>query len=160
MNKILLIIIGFLFFTVADLKAQESFLKFDSIQVIYGTLNKVQNTVGQYRTGIDTIDIVTDTNSTIKLKSLLLEVELNDGQGSWGSNYYQAGYSVKLNNRSIMFRPLMAISEESKVRLEYCNFFENSQMNLLIEGTSYSSYTYKNSFEFHYRIELHHYSFE
>ena len=139
--------------------AQEQFLKLDSIQVIYGTLNKIAHPGdSRFRTGIDTINIF--TNSIIKLKSFLMEVELTDGQGQWASNYYSSYYNIKLNNRIVMFKTVSSSAENDKMRLEYFNLIENGQMNLFIEGTSYSSYTWANPFEFHYRVELHHYSYE
>ena len=70
--------------------AQEQFLKLDSIQVIYGTLNKIMDpNNNQYRTGRDTLNIVTNFNSIIKLKSVLINVEYNYGQcnGSCSASY-------------------------------------------------------------------------
>ena len=48
--------------------AQEQFLKFDSIQVINGTLNKVQESNQNLDPGTDTVNIVSNSNSIIRIK--------------------------------------------------------------------------------------------
>jgi len=161
MNKKILIAWVLLIIPLTNLTAQESFLKLDSIQVINGTLIKIQNpSDGRYRTGRDTITISTSNTSIIKIHNILMEIELNDSQGYWGSNDSRPQYSIRLNNRLLMFRKTSPIQEEEKLHLEYFDIIENSEINLTIEGTSYSFYSYKNPWEFHYRIELHHYSYE
>ena len=79
--------------------AQEQFLKLDSIQVINGTLNEVPEPGSfYYRSGTDTINIVSNSNSIIKLKSVLIEVEFNIGHNG-GKN---TSYSLELNNRQLI----------------------------------------------------------
>ena len=79
--------------------AQEQFLKLDSIQVINGTLNEVPEPGSfYYRSGTDTINIVSNSNSIIKLKSVLIEVEFNIGV----SGAKSASYSLELNNRQLI----------------------------------------------------------
>lgn len=161
MNKKICVSIILLLMSSNILKAQESFLKFDSIQVVNGTLTKIQDpSNARYRTGIDTITISTSNTSLIKVHNILMEIELNDNQGSWSQSNYRPEYSIRLNNRLLMFRAEGAIDENDKIRLEYFDIIENGEINLLIEGVSYSYYTYNNPWEFHYRIELHHYSYE
>ena len=143
--------------------AQEQFLKLDSIQVIYGTLNKVQDQFDpRLRIGRDTLNIVTNSSSIIKLKSFLMEIDLNPGQGSWNNSTYTAAFTFKLNNRCLKELPQNSISQYDRIHLEYFEIIENGEMNLDIQGISRvsSTATYKNTFEFHYRIELHHYSYE
>ena len=89
-----------------------------------------------------------------------MEIELNGSEGSWESDWYRPQYSIRLNNSLLMFRTNSRIQEEEKLHLEYFDIIENGEINLIIEGTSYSYNSSKNPWEFHYRIELHHYSYE
>ena len=105
---------------------------------------------------------MTNDNSIIKLANILLEIELNDNQGHWGTSNYEAGYSVKINDRLMMYRPVNNVADHvsDRVSIEYFDLIENSSMDILVQGISYSYQAWKNPWEFHYRIELHHYSYE
>ena len=94
------------------LSAQESFLRLDSIQVINGTLVTMQDlSSNNYRNGVDTLLVSTNSNSNIRLKSILVEVDLNGNQGSWSNSDYRRMYSMKLNNRLLMYSPLREICD-------------------------------------------------
>ena len=152
MKKILLVL---LFVGIGQrLKAQEQFLKLDSIQVINGTLNEVPEPGNfYYRSGTDTINIVSNSNSIIKLKSVLIEVEFNIGH-SGGKN---TSYSLELNNRQLISNSYTGGGTQSI--LEYFDLIENENLNLLLYRRTYSS-TNSDPYEINYRIELHHYSYE
>jgi hypothetical protein len=156
-----------------QLKAQEEFLKLDSVVVLEEKLT-VSSTqyAGTYYTALEynMLDsLINPVNGIIKIKNIHLSVQSTASPTLGESNYYEVQkFNCKLNGMVIT-----SINEHNHNPLNYLSdkyvFSSRQELDILITQNSELSFqakgqvrnTYVNSpMEFRYRIELVYYSYE
>ena len=159
-----------------QLKAQEEFLKLDSMVVLQGQLSYVSGSHQYYPRYAASDSVICPSNGIIKVRNVLLdatEISSNENGYAFTSNDYEI-YSFNCQMNGITISNINDMSNGAFLSKSYysiggerfkmyssrdINLIQSGDLEFIIES-KYLDYTSSSSMEFRYRIELVYYSYE